>query len=100
MRLTEYLNGGKILEEMRASHLMEREVVYFNADHSGHDIAEALVKGNFGSAPIVDLQRRVIGIVTEYDLLNALMRGENLKEIRAEDLMTRPPIVVSEETRE
>ena len=100
MRLTEYLNSEKALTEMPASHLMERNVVYFEADGSCHDIAEAMVKKNFGDVPIVDGERRVIGIVTEYDLLNALMKGDSLKKVTAAELMTRPPIVISEETPE
>lgn len=100
MRQTEYLNGGMALAEMTAAHLMEREVVYFEPEAFCHDIADVMVKGNFGNVPIVDRERRVIGIVTEYDLLSALMKGRNLKEVKAADLMTRPPIVILPETPE
>lgn len=100
MRLSDFLNGGRALVEMTADHLMERDVVYFGPHRSCHDIAEAMVRGRFGDVPIVDRERRVIGVVTEYDLLNSLMRGEDLRRMTASETMTRPPIVVSEETPE
>lgn len=99
MRQTEYLNGGQTLTEMIASHLMERDVVYFESDGSCHDIAEAMVKRNFGDVPIVDAERRVIGMVTEYDLLSALMKGADLRRLSAAQIMTHAPIVISEETQ-
>lgn len=97
MRQTEYLNGGQALAEMAASHLMERDVVYFESDASCHDLAEVMVQRNFGDVPITDRERRVIGMVTEYDLLNALMKGADLRKISAKEIMTRSPILISEE---
>src|SRR3569832_1569251 len=96
-RGTDYEVGGKTLWEMAASHLMEREVFSFGENASCHDLAETMVRENFGSAPIVDREGRLVGIVSEYDLLNALLEGKNLKQTPAGECMTRPAISIAEE---
>lgn len=100
MRGTDYWIGGKTLWEMDASHMMEREVVSFRSDASCHDLAEAMIKGRFGGIPIVDAERRLIGIVTEFDLLNTLLAGLDLRETSAEEVMSEPIYVTAEMTAE
>lgn len=97
MRGTDYEVGGMTLWEMTASHLMEREVIAFEETVSCHEVAETLVKKNFGSVPIVDSEGRLIGIVTEYDLLNSLLDGKELNKKPVSECMTRPAISISEE---
>lgn len=96
MRGTDYWVGGKTLWEMNASHLMEREVVFFTADASCHDLAEAMMRGGFGGIPIVDAEKRIIGMVTEFDLLNALLSGIDLRETQAKEVMSEPICIVEE----
>lgn len=98
MRGTDYLVGGKTLWEMDASHLMERNVVSFTAETACHDLAEAMIKGRFGGIPIVDAERRLVGIVTEFDLLNALLAGLDLKETTAGEVMSEP-ICITEDMK-
>ena len=98
MRGTDYLVGGKTLWEMDASHLMERNVVSFTAETTCHDLAEAMIKGRFGGIPIVDAERRLVGIVTEFDLLNALLAGLDLKETTAGEVMSEP-ICITEDMK-
>lgn len=98
MRGADFWVGGKTLWEMDASHLMKREVVAFLSEAPCHDLAEAMVKGCFGGIPIVDAERRLIGIVTEFDLLNALLAGMDLREIAAGEVMSEP-ICITEEMR-
>jgi CBS domain-containing protein len=40
----------------------------------------------------------LVGIVSEYDLLNAIMAGRDLKTLTAGEIMTADPVTVSEET--
>ncbi len=96
MRGTDYEVGGKKLWEMAASRLMEQEVFSFGEGASCHDLAETMVREDFGSAPIVDREGRLMGIVTEYDLLDALLDGKDLKQTPAAECMTRPAISIAE----
>ena len=46
----------------------------------------------FGSVPIIDSTQKLVGIVSEFDLLKALRKGSKLAEVLAEDIMTPNPI--------
>ena len=96
MRGSDYRVGGKTLWEMDASHLMERKVVSFTAEASCHDLAEAMLEGRFGGIPIVDSEGQLTGIVTEFDLLNALLSGMDLKETTAGEVMSEPICIMEE----
>ena len=95
MRLTEYMMGGKQLHEMTAEHLMQRDAPYYREDTSGFTLATAMVKGRCGSVAIVNEKKQLVGIVTEFDLLKALMKGADLEKVKAREIMSRQPISVS-----
>lgn len=52
-----------------------------------------MVHGNFGSVPIIDKQMRLIGIVSEYDLLDSILTGLDLKNLSAAEIMKYPHAV-------
>ncbi len=54
---------------MRARDLMTKTVRTVTADTSVHDIAQLMLKGRFSAVPVVDKKRRIVGIVSEADLL-------------------------------
>lgn len=93
MRGTDFMNGGKTMVEMSAAHLMEREVVSCEADTDCQVLAEVMHKRNFGSIPIVDGHSRLIGLVSESDLLDAMIKGKELSKTSASEVMTE--LVVS-----
>jgi CBS domain-containing protein len=57
-----------------------------------------MTEGGFGSVPIVDQNRHLLGIVSEFDLLRALKEEKHLASVKAGDLMTPNPVTVSPET--
>lgn len=90
MRRTDMMRGTKPLREMTALHLMERAVAFFKKETKCDAILSAMVNGNFGSVPIVDREMRLIGIVSEYDLLDALLTGVDVTCLSAEEIMKHP----------
>jgi CBS domain-containing protein len=98
MKGTDFMVGGVSLKEMTADHLMQRDPAAHHADATGHTIADAVIKSRSGGIPIVDDTGKVLGIVTEFDLLKVLMEGRDLEKITAEELMTENPVTVSEKT--
>ena len=60
-----------------------------------------ITMGGFGSIPVADIDkgRKLVGIVTEFDLLKALMEGKDLEKIVAEQIMTKNPICVNAEAK-
>jgi CBS domain-containing protein len=76
---------------------MEREVQYAHPRTKAEVVASMMIEG-FGAVPVVDDQLRLIGIVTEHDLLTALDRGLDWSHLSAEDIMARNPYSVRPET--
>lgn len=89
--------NGKSLMEMTASRLNGRVAPVFEGGVSCHELAEAIVRGGYGGIPIVNRECVLIGIVTEYDLLNAILTGKAMAETRATEVMTEPSISITEE---
>ncbi len=89
--------GVKNFMEMTASHLRGRDVPVFEGHVSCHTLAEAIVNGGYGGIPIVNQEYVLIGIVTEYDLLNAMLKGKEMAETPATEIMTEPSIAITEE---
>jgi len=98
MRQIDFCVGGKNIAEMTASHLMEREVVSSDKETSCHDLADTLFKRGFGSIPVIDREKMLIGLVSEYDILNALMKGMYLRKTPASAVMTQSVVSIKEET--
>jgi CBS domain-containing protein len=59
------------------------------------EVARLLVDARIGGVPVVDEDERVIGFVSETDLMATLVRG-TLPGSSARDVMSHPPIVVDE----
>lgn len=98
MRRVDYMLGGENFERMTAAHFMQTDVYYYSKDSTGDKLATAITMGGFGSVPIVDQDRRLIGIVSEFDLLKAIMNGKELEKVTADQMMTKEAISVQEDT--
>jgi len=61
-------------------------------------VAEDLAHSRWTGMPVVDRENRVIGIVSEQDLLRAFREPGNLNEIKVKEIMTKSPIVIKEKT--
>ena len=99
MRRTDSMQGGENFSRMTVADFMETEVYYYAVDSRGEQIATALTLGNFGSVPIVNKDKKLIGIVSEFDLLKTMKNRKKLREVTAREIMTKAPISVREETR-
>lgn len=60
-------------------------------------IASLMVEGR-GAVPVVDEAKKLVGIVSEHDLLAAIDGGHTLKAITAGDIMTANPYAIPLET--
>lgn len=97
MRGIDLMNGGKTIIEMNAAHIMEQDVISCNRESTCHEMAEIMFEHNFGSLPIVDIENRLIGIVTECDLLSAMIKGMDFREATAYEVMTELVVSIPEE---
>ena len=97
MRQTEYKVIAEDHKTLTVRQLMQNAVMTVRPETSGLTVAEILTKQNFGSVPVVDLYQTLLGLVSEFDLLEALAQGKDLREVKAEDLMTRTVVTVTED---
>ncbi|HHT9130215.1 MAG TPA: CBS domain-containing protein, partial [Candidatus Brocadiaceae bacterium] len=83
---------------MVAKDIMNRLVTAAKRKTIGRDLAVKLLSGMYSGLPVVDNDGKVVGVVTEFDLLKAVRDGKALEQITAEDIMSKTPICVSENT--
>jgi CBS domain-containing protein len=109
---------------MKVQDIMTKEVLTVKADTSVNDIAKLMGEHNISGVPVVDDQQRVIGIITEQDLIvrntrlelphfiqimdlgriplewpgHAQERMRHMLGAQATDVMTHKVITVSPET--
>ncbi len=75
---------------MRARHLM-REKGAVGPDTIVKDVIHRLMATGQPGLPVVDGDRKVIGIVTEFNILGAIREGMDLDSITAARIMAKDP---------
>ncbi len=78
-----------------ARNLMSEKVFAVTGDTPLAEIGRLFVLETVSGVPVVDGNERVIGFVSETDLLAALLRGAPEENV-AHDVMSHPPIVADE----
>jgi CBS-domain-containing membrane protein len=76
---------------------MEKVVQCGHRQTRADQLASWMLEG-FGAVPIVDEQQKLIGLVSEYDLLFALERGRRLRDLTASEVMAPNPYSIRPET--
>ena len=77
--------------------IMEKQVQSAEKDTTAEMIASYMMDG-FGSVPIVDENNKLVGIVSEFDLLAALRKGKKLQDVSAGEILTPNPVSVTKDT--
>lgn len=88
MRRIEYLVGKRDPQTLKVRDLMEDAVMTCSAQATAESVALKLCDGNFGSIPVVDDERQLLGLVSEFDLLQVMKQGRELREVPVADIMT------------
>jgi CBS domain-containing protein len=79
---------------MVASDIMTRKVYTTCPTTSVQEVAQLLSQQRISGAPVLDGNGRIVGMITEADILSAL----NREGLRVADIMSRELIVVEEKT--
>ena len=82
------------ITKLEAKDIMKKSVISTKKSASAKDIALQLVSGRFSGMPVIDEEERVIGVITEHDLLNKVLEGKDLGKLTVEDVMQKNPITV------
>jgi len=81
---------------LKARHVMNRRVTAATPRAIGRDLALQLLSGMHSGLPVVDGKGKVIGVVTEFDLLRAVHEGKDLQTVKAEEIMSRTVVCARE----
>lgn len=98
MRRVDFIVGSRDFKTLKAEQFMQDNAFFSYTENSGESIAQVLTEHGFGSVPVVDRNHRLIGIVSEFDLLKVLMEDKSLSEVAAGQIMTPNPMTVSPDT--
>ncbi len=83
---------------MNASDVMNTPIVAASLQASAREIALYMLLGGFSGVPILENDGKLVGIVTELDLLHALRTDKPLENTLAEEIMTRDVVTVDVST--
>jgi CBS domain-containing protein len=70
----------------------------FHSRQNGLAVAVELVSTHTPGAPVVDDKGEFIGFISEFDVLRALESKKDLSTLTAEQIMSKDPIAVTEDT--
>src|SRR4249920_2856466 len=82
---------------MMVKQVMQKQVQSAHLRTKGDVVASLTIEG-FGAVPVVDAKGKLLGIVSEHDLLAAMDDGHKLGAVAAVDVMTYNPYSVRQET--
>ena len=80
----------------RVRDMMTTRVVAVTRQYHARDLAVLLQTGRFSGVPVIDAGNLLRGMVTEFDILKALVEGKDLSTTTAEDIMSSDSISIEE----
>jgi CBS domain-containing membrane protein len=109
---------ARMARSVKARDVMTRDVVKVGRDAPVTEVARIMASRSISGLPVVDAEDRVVGVISEKDFVSRLCGGKDLhsfmevvasclipegrtplfiEDQKAEGIMTRPPVTVSEE---
>jgi predicted transcriptional regulator len=86
------------MRTLKAADVMMRPVVSAKPSASARDVALQLLTGLFSGMPVTDEKGQVIGVITEIDLLTAVLAGKELVRLTAQDVMSTDVVTADVES--
>ena len=81
---------------LKARDLMQTRIVAVTRGYSAREVAILIQSGTCSGVPVIEPGNHLVGIVSEFDVLKALVKGQDLQVLKAEDIMTSQPVTVEE----
>ena len=98
MRRVDFMVGTHDFKALKAEQFMQDAVNFHDVNHTGEQIAQEMTEEGFGSVPVQNSEGKVVGIITEFDLLKSIRKDKVLANTTAGDMMTPNPVTVSPDT--
>jgi CBS domain-containing protein len=82
---------------LRAKEIMNTRIMAVTRQVSARDLAVLFLTGTLSGLPVIDQGGKLVGVVSEFDVLKALREKKDLHAVRAEEIMSAIPLCVEEE---
>ncbi len=83
---------------MKAFDIMSIDIEAAKENATVTEIGTRLILRSINGMPIINDDGAVIGILTIIDILRAIKENQDIDTLKAEDIMTKNPVVVKQET--
>ena len=90
------IKHGKIVTQAKVKRIMTRGAVVATPDTPVEMVAKVMVENDFSIIPVVDEEGRVIGVVTQEDIVRTYMEGAKPGAVRVAPLPMPKPVAVEE----
>lgn len=97
MRKTEFLATACDPKTLTVGQMMQDAVFTCTPRTDALTASRLMTQRNFGSMPVVEEDRTLVGLVSEYDLLQAMIEGRDLRKILVVEIMATHPVTATEE---
>ncbi len=77
------------MKNLMAKDVMVESVVTIKKSAIAKDAVTHLLSGSFSGLPVIDEYNKLVGIVTEFDILDATLQGKDLETTRVFEIMTK-----------
>lgn len=81
---------------IKARDIMNTRIVAVTREYNARSLSILIHSGNFSGVPVIEPGNHLVGMVTEFDVLNALINGKDLHNLQAEEIMSLTPVTVEE----
>ncbi|MBS0170961.1 MAG: CBS domain-containing protein [Nitrospira sp.] len=96
MRRIDLLTQACDPNQLTVGQVMQDAVFSCTSRTDALTIGRLMTKQNFGGLPVVADDGTLLGLVTEYDLLQAMIDGRDLRKVLASEIMTTQPLTARE----
>ncbi len=86
------------MKNLKASDVMVRPVISARPHASAREVTLQVLSGYYSGMPVTDEEGGVVGIITEIDLLQAVMDNKDLTKTTVDEIMSKNPITADEST--
>ena len=88
------MRASSVYTSLTAKDVMQRPVLAATPQAALRDVAIQLVANEISGMPVAAPDGRVVGVITESDVVRTLVEGKRLENLTATDVMTGPPVAV------
>lgn len=98
MRRSDFMLGGRDFKTLVASQMMETDISRVGENTSWREAARIMTDHDITSLPVVDSKNRLLGLITEYDILRPIAEGKDIRTLAAKDILSKDVQIVTENT--